>query len=238
MSTDNRLHPSFRLAALGVVLASALLVVPANAQSLFLTEAAPKTEEGKDPDPQEPLKSTSLTMVEAPKPRDFAIHDLVTIIVQEQSRQSSTAKLDTKKDASIKGKINKLPDVADLLQLMLDSTDTAPQVEVGADGQQSFKGDGKYERTERLTDKIQATIIDVKPNGTLVLEAKRTIAKDQEVQTMVLSGMCRREDVTGSNTILSSQLADLTVGVESTGEVKDTASKGFFTRVFEVIFNF
>ncbi len=214
------------------------ITTPSLAQSLFLTEAPVKTEEGKEPDPQEPLKSTSLTMVEAPKPRDFAIHDLVTIIVQEQSRQSSTAKLDTKKDASLKGKINKLPDVADLLQLMLDSSDTTPQIEVGADGQSSFKGDGKYERTERLTDKIQATIIDVKPNGTLVLEAKRTIAKDQEVQTMVLAGICRREDVTGSNTILSSQLADLTVGVESTGEVKDTASKGFFTRVFEAIFNF
>lgn len=230
-----------RIAHITTLIAFAALciwITPAKAQSLFREEAAQTTEEGKELDPQEPLKSTSLTMVEAPKPRDFAIHDLVTIIVQEQSKQSSTAKLDTKKDASIKGKINKLPDVADLLQMMLDSTDTTPQVEIGADGQQSFKGDGKYERTERLTDKIQATVIDVKPNGTLVLEAKRTIAKDQEVQTMVLSGMCRREDVTSSNTILSSQLADLTVGVESTGDVKDTASKGFFTRVFEAIFNF
>lgn len=215
-----------------------LCAAPTHAQSLFLTQSAPKTEEGKDLDPQEPLKNTSLTMVEAPKPRDFAVHDLVTIIVQQQSKQSSSAKLDTKKDSSLSGKINKLPDVADLLQLMLDTTDTAPQVEVGADAKSAFKGDGKYERTEGLTDKIQATIIDAKPNGTLVLEAKRTIGKDKEVQTMVLSGVCRREDVTASNTILSSQLADLTVGVESTGEVKDTASKGFFTRVFEAIFNF
>lgn len=237
-----------------IVAVCALLVQSSLAQSLFREQPAPPKEEGvittgtsqtsgtqaaaTQPDAQEQLRATSLTMVEAPKPRDFQIHDTVSIIIQETSRQSSTAKLDTKKDASIKGKINKLPELTDLLELMLDTTDTAPLVEVGADGALKFKGDGKYERSERLSDRIQATIIDVKPNGTLVLEARRSIGKDQEVQTLVLSGVARREDVTNANSVLSSQLAELTIKVQSEGDVKDTASKGFFTRLFEAVFNF
>jgi len=222
----------------------ALLAGPvAHAQSLFREEPRqPATDQvigaQQETDPQEQLRATSLTMVEAPKPREFQVHDTVSIIIQETSKQSSTAKLDTKKDASIKGKITRLPELTDLLELMLDSTDSTPLVEVGADGETDFKGDGKYERNERLTDRIQATIIDLKPNGTFVLEARRSIGKDQEVQTLVLSGIARREDITTANSVLSSQLAELTIEVKSEGDVKDTASKGFFTRLFEALFNF
>jgi flagellar L-ring protein FlgH len=224
---------------LALVLASVLTAPAANAQSLLRQEPLPRPAEGEaEPDPQAALRGLSLTFVEAPKPREFQVHDLVTIIVQEQSRQESKAKLDTKKDAEISGRINSLPDLMDLLELRLDSTDASPLVTVGASGDSEFKGDGKYERSERMTDRITAEVIDVKPNGTLVLEARRTIRKDDQLQTLVLSGNCRRDDVTNANTVLSSQLAELTIGVESEGDVRDTAKKGWLTRVFETVFNF
>jgi flagellar L-ring protein precursor FlgH len=208
------------------------------AQSLLRDE--PKRPVPGEPadDPQAPLRGTSLTLVEAPPPREYAVHDLITIIVQEQSQQSSSAKLDTKKDSSMTGEITTLPDLVAFLEGRLESTDRSPLVGAEGSANSNFKGDGKYERSERLTDRITAEVLDVKPNGTLVIEARRTIGKDKEVQTMVLSGKCRREDVTNANTILSSQLAELTVRVESEGDVKDTASKGFFTRLFDAIFSF
>ncbi|MFO0831395.1 MAG: flagellar basal body L-ring protein FlgH [Phycisphaerales bacterium] len=188
--------------------------------------------------PAEPLKETSLIQVEAPKPKEFAVHDLVTIIVSENHKASSESSLDTKKDTSLKAKLNKFPDLSAFLEAALQQGASSPIVEADVSSGNSFKGDGKYETKESLTDKIQATIIDVKPNGTLVVEARRTISKDNQTQTMVLSGTCRREDVTDNNSVLSSQLAELTVNVESTGDVKDSASKGLLTRFFDAVFNF
>jgi flagellar L-ring protein precursor FlgH len=72
----------------------------------------------------------------------------------------------------------------------------------------------------------------------LVIEARRTIQRDKETTTVVLAGECRREDVTAQNTVLSSQLADLTLRSINEGDTKDTASKGWITQLFEAVFNF
>jgi flagellar L-ring protein precursor FlgH len=53
-----------------------------------------------------------------------------------------------------------------------------------------------------------------------------------------VSGIARQEDVTSGNTVLSSQLAELTVKVESDGDVDEAAKKGWLTNLFETVFNF
>ena len=101
-----------------------------------------------------------------------------------------------------------------------------------------YEGEGEYKRTDRLTTRITATVIDVKPNGNLVLEAKKTVGKDAEIQTIVLAGICRGDDVTDNNTILSTQLADLVVLMINDGEVKKGADKGVITKALDTVFNF
>lgn len=71
-----------------------------------------------------------------------------------------------------------------------------------------------------------------------MLEARKRIQKDEEIQELVLAGNARREDVTDANTVLSSQLAELTLNSTNTGQVKDSATKGWIPRVLEAIFNF
>jgi len=218
--------------------AGALSASDSGAQSLLRAPPAAVVNAAGDPDPQAPLRGYSLTMVEAPEPRTFAVHDKVTIIISELSKQTATSKLDTKKDVKLKAGVKQLPSLSQLLELIAETDEGSPITGVDLSANPKFKGDGKYERSDRFTDRITATIIDVKPNGVLVLEAKRTIAKDDEVQSLVLAGECRREDVTDSNSVLSSQLADMTLIVRNEGEVKDAASKGLLTRVFESVFNF
>ena len=184
------------------------------------------------------MRNASLMLVEAPQPKSYAVHDKVTIIIAESSSQSSQQKLDAKKDASLRAAVNKFPDLAMFLEGNLTNIGTGQIAAVDVAGSRNFKGDGKFERTDRFTDRIQATIIDVKPNGVLVLEARKTVGQDKEVRTLVLSGECRREDITDNNTVLSSQLSDLMILAHTGGDTKDTATKGFLTRVVEGIFNF
>jgi flagellar L-ring protein precursor FlgH len=182
--------------------------------------------------------SASLLLVEAPKPKTYAVHDKVSIIISESSTQSSQQKLDAKKDASLKAAVNKFPDLAMVLEGNLTNIGTGTIASADLSGSKNFKGDGKFERTDKFQDRIQATVIDVKPNGVLVLEARKTVGQDREVRTLVLSGECRREDVTENNTVLSSQLAELTILAHARGDTTDTATKGVLTRIFDTIFNF
>lgn len=187
---------------------------------------------------QSPLRGLSLMLVESPQPKTINIHDKIMIIINETSKQSSDQKLDTKKEDQLKATLNEFPDIMQLLELRLDKGDRKPLTGVDVTAKGKFTGDGKYERNDKFSDKITATVLDVRPNGVLVLEARRTIKKDKEEQTIVLSGECRRDDVTNNNTVLSNQLSDLVIEVQNKGHVKDSSDKGVLTRLFEAIFNF
>jgi flagellar L-ring protein precursor FlgH len=193
--------------------------------------------EGK-PDTRASLRAVSRFIVESPKAKAIEVHDLVTIIINESSKQSSQQKLDTKTDSGLNGSLKQFPNLAKLLEAELTNGDSSPVASVDVSGGDNFKGDAKYERNDRFTDRISAVVIDVKPNGTLVLEARRTVTKDDEVQTVVLSGMCRREDVTNANSVLSSQLADMTLTVTNEGELNQANKPGWITRAFRTIFDF
>lgn len=208
------------------------------AQSLFLrNDPAPLDRHGK-PDLSAPLRQASLFYIEPPRPRTYQVHDLVTIIIDEQSKASSKQTLDTKKDYTLKGQLDDFPSLKKLLELQLENGDTQNDPKLGLSSNQKYKGEGTYDRTDRFNARVSATVIDVKPNGVLVLEARRSKTTDDEVQTIVLNGQCRAEDITSANTVLSSQLADLTLASRNEGSVRDSASKGWIPRVLEAIFNF
>lgn len=210
------------------------------AQSLFDRPPPPHPLPGeKAPDIAAPLYGLSLTAVKAPEPKEYKIHDQVTIIINENSKQKSDQSLDTKKQSNVQGSLNAMIDPLKLVtDGQLSQGDNNGTVLLDADANRAFKGDGKSSRDDQYTDRISATVLDVKPNGVLVLEARRVLQYDKDVKTVVVSGSCRTEDVTQQDTIQSNQLADLTVLVTHDGPVGDAANKGWLTRFFEVIFPF
>lgn len=186
------------------------------------------------------LEAISLYAIEAPAAKEFAEHDLVTIIISERSKTERNQKLDAKKEYDLDAKMTAWVRLLELLEARAvpDGKVGAELPAVGAQFSTDFKGDGKYNREDKLTDRIQARVVEVKPNGTLLVEARRTITTDKEGQEVVLSGMCRTEDVTEANTIQSNQLYDLTLNVQNKGDVKDASKKGLIPQVLDTLFNF
>ena len=56
--------------------------------------------------------------------------------------------------------------------------------------------------------------------------------------TLVLTGTCRKEDITLDNTILSTQIYDLFLRKQTAGEMKKASEKGVLTKILDTIFNF
>ena len=107
--------------------------------------------------------------------------------------------------------------------------------EAKSTGARNFKGDAQLKRADSYTGRITAQVIDVKPNGTLVLQADEHIKTDEEEQNVTLVGTCRVEDVTADNTVLSSQLFDLSLNKQHKGSVKDTTERGSLERLLDSI---
>ena len=224
----NKLHLLFML--LGI------LSVSAPAQSLYLASANEASEDSQQPSIL--LSDVSMHYIAEPGARVIKKHDIITIIIDENSSTTSSQTLDTKKDSSSSASIDALVNWLQLLELRIEQGDISDTDLIDLSTSRDFKGEGDYERKDRFSARISATVIDVKPNGTLVLQAKKTIARDSEISELVLSGLVREEDVTQQNTILSSQMADLKIILENEGDVKEAAEKGLITRVLDAVFAF
>jgi flagellar L-ring protein precursor FlgH len=65
------------------------------------------------------------------------------------------------------------------------------------------------------------------------LQAIKDIRTDEEEQRMILTGICRAEDVTADNTVLTTQLFDLELTQTHTGAVNDTTKRGLLPRLLD-----
>ncbi|RMH13779.1 MAG: flagellar basal body L-ring protein FlgH [Planctomycetota bacterium] len=214
------------------------LASAASAQSVLLRALEPGPPMTERELQHSEIARSSFLFVQPPEPRTFMAHDLITIIIDEVSKQEASQSLETKKDSTASVGVNALIDPWELLELRLREGGLSNQSLLDLTTKRKFKGEGDYERSDRFSAKITAEILEVKPNGTLVLQAIKTIQKDEETQTLVLSGVARQEDVTNRNTILSTQLANLTLTAKNEGQVRDSARKGLITRVLDAVFNF
>lgn len=208
------------------------------AQSLFVRTPDIVLDERGRVDPLAQLSNLSYFIVEPPEPREIQKHDLVYVIVDETTRASSSQTLETTKDLTVQGTLNGVLDPRSLLEARLVPSGLTNFDILDADGQRDFSGEGDYQRQDQIVARLAAKVLDVKPNGTILLEATKTLDTDGEQRTFVLSGICRQEDITNANTILTSQLADLRLTIRNEGEVRNAAKKGLLTKVAEALFNF
>ncbi|MHC4416529.1 MAG: flagellar basal body L-ring protein FlgH [Planctomycetota bacterium] len=189
------------------------------------------------------LQAVSMFAVAEPETRPFQKHDLIQIVVRETSLAKSSQELETEKEAKLEGEITAWPtfqldELYDLIIKAGRETDAADLPKLDAQFKKEFTGDGEYERRDDFTARLTAEVIEVLPNGNLVLESRTRIKTDEEESTLKVTGICRQEDVTLANTILSNQLHDLRIEKIHHGELKKTNEKGLITKILDAIFAF
>jgi flagellar L-ring protein precursor FlgH len=136
--------------------------------------------------------------------RARAVNDIVTIVVVEQSTQSRTAETKTSKTTSRTAALNDFPGLA----LPTRNVTAAANLKLDLAGKAEHDGKGSIDRTDKLTAQIPARVVKVLDNGNLVIEGRRAILVNDETQVATISGVVRPQDITGANTVLSSQIAD------------------------------
>lgn len=164
--------------------------------------------------------------------RATMVGDILTIIVQENNTASKDNSTSTSKKTGIDAAVEAFfysPDASKLL------TKKGKMPALRMNSEQDFEGGGKISNTERVTARIAVRVIDVLPNGNLVIEGTRQIAFSGETQDAVLRGVVRREDIAANNTIYSYNIADATIRYVSKGTVSDNQRKGWFTKVWEKV---
>jgi flagellar L-ring protein precursor FlgH len=79
------------------------------------------------------------------------------------------------------------------------------------------------------------TVVDVLPNGNLVIEGSRFVSYSGEKQYATLRGIVRLDDITNTNTVASSSIADARVEFLSEGTISASQRKGWLSRVIDTV---
>jgi len=245
--TSNRKHIKRRalgrarlLLTIGVVVLGPVAVARGQSDRSLMAQSLDRFDPQQENGLPHGLLDSSMFAIAPPEIRSYKKHDLVQIIVRESSRAESTQELDTGKKYRLDSKISAWPhmDLTDILQLQLMAGNTTDLPEVKVDMKKIFEGEGDYNREDDFTARLTAEILDVLPNGNLILEARTFIKTDEEEATLRVSGVCRPEDISPANSILSNLIHDLKIEKIHTGELKKTNEKGLFAKILDVLFAF
>jgi len=173
------------------------------------------------------------------------VNDLLTILIVESLSGSGTAETDTNRDSSADFELSEFLGMNDdfnlhnifLLKDMYKGSNVFNPVIRGS-GKSDFKGKGDTSREGELNATITARVVEVMPNGNLVVESRKEITINNETQILVMRGMVRPEDISASNTVLSTKVADARVYYVGDGVVQDKQSPGWLVRITDRIWPF
>jgi flagellar L-ring protein FlgH len=164
--------------------------------------------------------------------RASAVGDVLTILVQENNTASKDNSIKTAKNSSIDAAIATFL-YSPAASGLLTKGGQMPAFKTSA--KTDFDAGGKINNTEKITARIAVRVVDVLPNGNLLIEGRRTITFARETQDAVLRGVVRSEDITSNNSVFSYNIADATIKYTGQGAVSETTRKGWFTRLWEFV---
>jgi flagellar L-ring protein precursor FlgH len=216
-----------RLRCLVVLLAAfgglAWPAAPASAQSSSLMG---------NPQQRQPLSLSNASWTyQSPEPkREVHINDLITVNVNEAATVISGGKI----DQMLQGERN-----WDLKSWVIPSPNsfgikpdpqTAGSPNIDFLVNNSYRANADLQSKESVKCKLACHVVDIRPNGTLVLEGRRTIAVNDENWEVSLSGSIRAEDVGPNNSVSSENVADMRLVKRETGQVRDGYRRGWVTK--------
>jgi flagellar L-ring protein precursor FlgH len=164
--------------------------------------------------------------------RATRVGDILSILIQESNTANRQNNTKTSKQSTIDASLQTFL-YSPAASGLLTKGGQLPALKTAA--AQTFDGGGQINNSEKITARIAVRVIDVLPNGNLVIEGTRKVSFSGETQDAVLRGVVRSEDVMANNSIYSYHIAEATIKYVSSGTISDNQRKGWFTKIWEKV---
>lgn len=99
-------------------------------------------------------------------------------------------------------------------------------------------GQGTIARQEQVDLRVAATIIQILPNGNLVIQGKQQVDVNYDQRQLTVSGIVRPQDISSSNTVSYDQIAEARIGYGGKGITDDVQQPRYADQLYDILMPF
>lgn len=151
------------------------------------------------------------------------VGDTVTVQIVENVTASQKSTSTVNRTSSVDSAITALP---------LQTAPGLGKFDVGASTNNNFSGKGGTESANTFTGSITATVIEVLPNGHLVVAGEKQIGVNQNVDVLRFSGTVDPRLVQPGSVVSSTQVANVRIESKGRGPQGEAQTVGWLSRLF------
>ena len=156
--------------------------------------------------------------------RNFQVGDVITVLLDERTQGSRSTSTNVSREASnnvipsgMAGRL--ISGRAALGGLNLNEAST------------TAAGSGTADQAASLTGSLAVSVVEVLPNGNLVVRGEKQLSLSEGSEVIQVSGVIRPQDVSPNNTVLSRRLAHSQIAYRGSGDLAAAAQPGWGTKL-------
>lgn len=156
------------------------------------------------------------------------IGDVLTIRITEDSKVDNKAKRDLQKESGRSSDFNGELNIDHILP-------SIPGFTMSADSSNEMKSKADFKDERSFVDRVTVVVIDILPNGNLVVLGTRDRNIAGDVQTIEVGGIVRPSDIAFDNTVKSEQVANFRIVTKNSGVSSPYTTPGWLSQIFDVL---
>jgi len=165
-------------------------------------------------------------------PRASGIGDLITVLVDESTSLTSSQQTSREKSSNIANEVKQFL-FSPVASKFGTKKGELPKTEISTSS--GSEGGGLVTNRQTLRSRASVIVVDVLPNGNFIIEGVRAVSFSGQQYYGKLRGIVRPYDVSRTNTILSSSIADARIEYVSQGSLSNAEKEGWLSRTLNKI---
>ncbi|NOZ42656.1 MAG: flagellar basal body L-ring protein FlgH [Alphaproteobacteria bacterium] len=158
---------------------------------------------------------------------NITINDKASIDNKTTRTRNNTDKANATKFLGLESKLDKI---------LPSSVDPSSLIDMGSTT--SNIGSGKVKRSETINLTLAAVVTQVLPNGNMVIQGRQEVRVNFEVRELTVMGVIRPEDISATNTIDHTQIAEARISYGGRGQLTDVQQPRYGSQLFDILFPF
>ena len=163
--------------------------------------------------------------------RNFQIGDVITVLLDERTQGSRSTSTNVSREA----KNNMIP--TGLAGRIIGNRAGLAGLNLN-DSSNSSTGTGTADQTASLSGSLAVSVVEVLPNGNLVVRGEKQLSLSEGSEVIQVSGVIRPQDVSPNNTVLSRRLAHSQIAYRGSGDLAAASTPGWGTKLLNRVWPF